>query len=121
MAVVLDGDTGARASDAELGRTPGPVGELGHAVYAPPGDPLPLVAGEAGAVVATLNGRELTVASYLEDHVSRCSRPRRPPDRGHVAVPLQGRAGHMAAIAAVDAALWDTSTARPRVCRCTSS
>ena len=49
---------------------------------------------------ATLNGRELAVASYLTDHViplldrSRCA-----PHRGHLAVPLQGRvlaarAGH---------------------------
>jgi 5-deoxy-glucuronate isomerase len=55
VAVVLEGDVGARAGDAELGRTPprsGPFGELGHAVYAPPGTPLGLVAGEAGAVVA---------------------------------------------------------------------
>ena len=41
---------------------------------------------------ATLNGRELAVASYLQDHVvPLLDRPRRAPHRGHLAVPLQGR------------------------------
>ena len=49
---------------------------------------------------ATLNGRELAVASYLRDHVATAAhRARRPAHRGHLAVPLQGRvlaarAGH---------------------------
>jgi 5-deoxy-glucuronate isomerase len=55
VAVVMQGDVEARAGDAELGRTPrrrDPFRELGHAVYAPPGAPLRLVAGDGGAVVA---------------------------------------------------------------------
>ena len=41
---------------------------------------------------ATLNGRELAVAAYLTEHVDPVpDRPRRAADRGHLAVPLQGR------------------------------
>ena len=41
---------------------------------------------------ATLNGRELAVASYLTDHlIPLHRRPRRAADRRHLAVPLQGR------------------------------
>ena len=41
---------------------------------------------------ATLNGRELAVASYLTDHVHAAARrARRATHRGHLAVPLQGR------------------------------
>ena len=41
---------------------------------------------------ATLNGRELAVASYLERPRGPAPhRPRRAADRGHLAVPLQGR------------------------------
>jgi 5-deoxy-glucuronate isomerase len=55
VAVVMHGQVEARAGDAELGGTPprrDPFGELGHAVYAPAGAPLRLVAGDDGAVVA---------------------------------------------------------------------
>jgi 5-deoxy-glucuronate isomerase len=55
VAVVMQGAVEARAGAAELGPTPprrDPFGELGHAVYAPPGEPLRLVAGGDGAVVA---------------------------------------------------------------------
>ena len=41
---------------------------------------------------ATLNGRELAVASYLQrPRAAAAHRPRRAPHRGHLAVPLQGR------------------------------
>lgn len=41
---------------------------------------------------ATLNGRELAVASYLQDHVIPCPhRARSVSDRGHLAVPLSRR------------------------------
>ena len=49
---------------------------------------------------ATLNGRELSVAAYLSEHLaSDADRPRRRPHRGHLAVPVPGRllaarAGH---------------------------
>ncbi len=57
VAVVMQGSVEATAGDAELGRTPhrrDPFSELGHAVYAPPGAPLQLVAGDEGAVVAVM-------------------------------------------------------------------
>ena len=69
--------------------------------------------GVRGVGDATLNGRELAVASYLQDHVIPCLIGRdRAPDRGYLAVPLPGaywRRGPvtMSAIAAVDMALWD--------------
>ena len=48
--------------------------------------------GVTGLGDATLNGRELAVASYLErPRHSLPDRPRRAPDRGHLAVPLPGR------------------------------
>ena len=41
---------------------------------------------------ATLNGRELAVASYLSEHVIPCLvGPRSVPDRGHLAVSLSRR------------------------------
>ena len=48
--------------------------------------------GLTGLGDATLNGRELSVASYLEDLPGAAPRrPRRAAHRGHLAVPLQGR------------------------------
>ena len=55
VAVVLSGTVEAWAGDEALGRAGGrsdPFSEPGHAVYAPPGAPLRLVAGDGGAVVA---------------------------------------------------------------------
>ena len=57
-------------------------------------------AGVYGLGDATLNGRELAVASYLRDHVVPCLIGRDAvADRGHLAIPLPGRllaprAGH---------------------------
>ena len=45
--------------------------------------------GLTGLGDATLNGRELAVATYLSEHiVAIARRPRRQADRGHVALPL---------------------------------
>ena len=55
VAVVLSGTVEAWAGDQSLGLAGGrsdPFAEPGHAVYAPPGAPLRLVAGDGGAVVA---------------------------------------------------------------------
>jgi hypothetical protein len=106
VAIVLEGDVGARDSDAELGRTPpAPVGELGtrsmpRRATRSPG------AGEAGAVVATLNGRDGCQlpggprVPLLQAATPTGSRTRGSSSTG--AGPVT-----MAAIAAVDAALWD--------------
>ena len=75
---------------------------------------------------ATLNGRELAVASYLDDHVDPLpDRPRPAPDRGHLAVPLPRRL--LAARAGDDErrsprSTWRCGTSRPRWpgCRSTS-
>ena len=83
---------------------------------------------------ATLNGRELAVASYLtRSRAAAAHRPRRAPHRGHLAVPLQRRVlaarsgDDDARSRAVDTALWDIlgqdaehaglSAARRRVAR----
>jgi mannonate dehydratase len=73
---------------------------------------------------ATLNGRELSVVSYLEDHVIPCLIGRDPHQIEDIWQFLYRgaywRRGPitMSAIAAVDTALWDIK-AKTRVCRYT--
>ena len=82
--------------------------------------------GVTGVGDATLNGRELAVASYLDRPRHPVpDRPRRAPDRGHLAVPLPRRL--LAARPGDDDArsprsTWRCGTSRPRspACRSTS-
>ena len=81
--------------------------------------------GVTGVGDATLNGRELAVASYLTDHVVPLLIGRDPADRGHLAVPLQGRLlaarpGHDDARSPPWTPRCGTSRARSPGCRSTS-
>ena len=70
-------------------------------------------AGIYGLGDATLNGREMAVVTYLEEHVAPCLIGRNPQDIEDIwqylykGVYWRGGAVTMAAIAAIDMALWD--------------
>ncbi|XPE40536.1 hypothetical protein ACNKHK_25820 [Shigella flexneri] len=80
--------------------------------------------GLCGLGDATLNGRELSVASYLKDYVS-CGEliGRDVIVSGYLQFFYKGAYGvvvtTMSAISAVDMALWDIKRKQP-ICRCTS-
>lgn len=70
-------------------------------------------AGIYGLGDATLNGREMAVVTYLEEHITPCLIGRNPQDIEDIwqylykGVYWRGGAVTMAAIAAIDMALWD--------------
>lgn len=70
-------------------------------------------AGIYGLGDATLNGREMAVVAYLEEHITPCLIGRNPQDIEDIwqylykGVYWRGGAVTMAAIAAIDMALWD--------------